>query len=50
MGVMASAVKMLDVDGNGAGKPHLGMLTKPNLAVRCPIEANLVKNGNPSHK
>jgi hypothetical protein len=40
MGVMACAVKMLDVCGIGAGKPQIGMLKMPNFAVRCPIEAN----------
>jgi hypothetical protein len=36
---MAGAVKMLDVSGIGAGKPHLGRLKETNFAVRCPIEA-----------
>jgi hypothetical protein len=35
MGVMAGAVKMLDVGGIGAGKPQLGRLKKPNFAVWC---------------
>jgi hypothetical protein len=38
VGVMASAVKMLDVDGLGAEKPLLGRLKNFNFAVQCPIE------------
>jgi hypothetical protein len=39
VGVMAGAVYMLDVGGNGAGKPQLGRLKNPNFVVQCPIEA-----------
>jgi hypothetical protein len=48
MGVMAGAVKMLDVGGIWAEKTQLGRLNFFDFAVRCPIEANQVVNGSPS--
>jgi hypothetical protein len=45
--VVASAIKMLDVCGIGAGKPLLGILKAPNFAVRCLIEAKNVAQGSP---
>jgi hypothetical protein len=47
VGVMACALKMLDVGGIGTGNPPPGRLKK-SFAVRCPIRANKVANGSPS--
>jgi hypothetical protein len=51
---MARAVKMLDVGGIGAGKPHYqnfgGLLKTLNFAARCAIGAKKIAKKSPSPK